>query len=118
LHASSGAYTLSKETCDFIEWYESYMFHHIDLSIQYVEVKEIIGFDPDSGDKNILHESRFSFLLRKVILLHICLDNRDCVSIGIVTNVDKKDSIEGKLFGYLSFGVLVKELVFPCDIFS
>lgn len=58
------------------------------------------------------------FISSKFRLLHTCLDNRDCISIGFVTNVVENDSFEGMFLGSFSFGVLVNELVFPCTICS
>ena len=34
-----------------------------------------------------------------------------------MTNVYENDTIKGKFLGYFSFGVLVKELLFPCGLF-
>jgi hypothetical protein len=97
-HASRGADTLLEEKVFLLNGMHHRFFNHIDCSLQHVELKEITGVDSNSGDKNILHESRFSFLLTKVRLLHRCLDHRDCIAIGLVTNVDENDSIEGKFW--------------------
>lgn len=51
-------------------------------------------------------------------MFHRCLDSGDCIDITLVTNLDENDLFEGNIFGSSSFGVLVKELVFPYSIFS
>jgi hypothetical protein len=71
----------------------------------------------NSGDKKIVHKSRFYFLTTKVKSLHRYLDHRDFLSIGLVRNVDENDSIKGNILGGFSFCALVKESVYPCDIF-
>ena len=114
LHASKGVDMLSKENGSFIEWDTSQVVKHTKSFTKQAKVNEIIVVVTYTRDTNILHEIRFSFLLRKVILLHICLDRRDWIAIGLMENVNEKDSFEGLHLGFLSFGVLMKELVFPC----
>jgi hypothetical protein len=64
LHASRGAYTFQKKNVLLLNGMYQY-FHHIDISIQYVEVKEIIGVDSNSGDKIFYMNLGFLSFLEK-----------------------------------------------------
>ena len=74
-------------------------------------MNKIIGVISDSGVKNIVCDPRSFFIMRRVRLLEICLEWKDCITIGFVTNVSEKYSIRGNIFRSFSFGVLDDELV-------
>ena len=78
----------------------------------------IVGSDIYIGDGIKCGGGRTTFLLRKVRMLRRCSDMQDCISITLVKNVNENDYIGGKLLGSSSFGVILKETIISCSIFS
>lgn len=79
-------------------------------------MKEITSVDSSSGAQNILHESRFYFLIRKVRLLHRCLNHRDCIAIGLLKNVNENDPIEREGSRIFLICCSCERMVFPYTI--
>ena len=52
--------------------------------------------------------------MRKVKLLHKCLECKDCISVGFVTNFNDTDFVGGTFFSAFSFCIMVDEVVFSC----
>ena len=62
-------------------------------------------------------ESKSTSILRKFKVLHWCLEKRDCIAMGLMSNVDEANVIKGKSLGPLWLGVLMNELLFLYGIF-
>ena len=88
----------------------------MDSSLNEFKFNHIVGDDIYIGGGIKHGGSRTPFLLSNVILLQKCLDMRDCIYIGLVTNANENDYLGGKLLGYSSFGVLLKKTLISCSI--
>ena len=62
----------------------------------------------------MISDDKYSFIMRKVKLLHKFSKCKDCISLGFITNVRENDFVGGIILGAFSFGILVDEVVFSC----
>jgi len=128
-YSSEGVDTLSEVVGSFIEWDTPKILKNIRSPQNKFEVNDNMDAHESHGHDIVPCRDRSSFLIRKVKLLHRCLDRHNYVSIGLITNVNEKDPfqvlrIQNELHAFLErylLRSLLRYLVFemnPVDMFQ